>query len=461
MNFFRKRKRNQDQPPAISFPQTIELIPDRLYVEVFLHEVKIGMSNQSLNTLGFLTKGLSATGQKELFIAIQSPDQQYTSIPPAPIHFINTIYDYAQKGHTVDSREMTQFGERDLLGWKGVVYIDPPAHLAHLFSAPTLSVILLSASEVEATREVGTMRVLSMLGKQFTYYPFPYWSDLGRTELPISRMKAQSLLSQVKCMSWTSSHLILHQHEIRFMPFQGKLPSSLSKEMLPPEEPVALFPSLSPTANGCLTYSFDGPEKGPQAITPPGGNGSILSGCCLILIGGQEEYSSRILEDGFCLMLTDVQWEGFWDAFLEGKSYSLTSEQSYSFAMEWMAEGTDLYLPEEELPVKGPIHLDHIQLLADDDQLSANLDINALSDLIGTIEYVLIDSLEAFPDVNGRLRLDLSLHPDKEMQVDMASEGIDQQDCLQAVYDALGEIQSFRTKEEPIGFILIVNVRHT
>ncbi|MEM7372153.1 MAG: hypothetical protein AAF587_26280 [Bacteroidota bacterium] len=462
MNLFRRRKKKNPPDPTLTFPQTIELIPGELSVEVFLHEVQIMGTNKQIPTVAYLSKGLAAIGQKEVFFVLKNEEQRYEELPPEPIHFVNTIYAYAQKGQIVDRGDITQFGARDVLGWKGVIYVSPPAHLSHLFPDPCLSVILLSASEVQVIQEVGAMRILSMLGKQFAYYPFPYWSDLQRKELPIQQMMQQSVLGHMKCLSIGSAHLSLSRNRIRWTAPKGNVPAFLTMDKLSTNEAVALFPSLDPQANACLTYSFDAPENGPQAISPPGGDGSVLSGCSLMLVAGQDHYSSKIVEDGFCLMLTDGEWEDFWQAFLNERAVSFHTDQTYSFEMTWREAGeTVQYQPKGEMAEKAPIHVDHIHLLTDEETVEKNLDLNNLSDLIYTLEHAIITSLEAYPEVSGRLRLSITLHPDKEVELDLASEGFEQaDDCLQAVYDALLQIEAFPSKTDPIPFQVIVNVRN-
>jgi hypothetical protein len=67
-----------------------------------------------------------------------------------------------------------------------------------------------------------------------------------------------------------------------------------------------LLTDIDPSANGCLVWEPG--QHQPEAITPPGSDGSRLCGCFAMFVPGQAENDVQVFEDGIALMLTDDAW---------------------------------------------------------------------------------------------------------------------------------------------------------
>lgn len=335
MNFFKrlfhKLKPSQD---ATSLPASLELIPQQLWVQVAVHQLPSTMGNSNLKALSFLTSGLNQIGQHELFFVLKTNHTNIDDVPQEPLYFFQQVYYLAQQGQVAQEGSITQFGEKDLWGWKGILYAQCPPHLKPSLPASCLCMILLTLEEVQAVRIFGHTRILSMLGKQARYYPFPYWADHYRENLLIRELD-KSLLPKVRRLVLPEASTTLVNNQHLYLTIEHPFSLDLSHETFPHQIPIALLPSLALDADACLTWSFQ--ANSPEAITPPNSQGKAMGGCLLLVIGEQTENIARILEDGFALMLSNDEWQKFWTAIQQQQPYSIqTADAYFDFSLVWV-----------------------------------------------------------------------------------------------------------------------------
>jgi hypothetical protein len=329
-NIISKFKRNQTND---SFPITIEIIPEQLSVIVDEHQIPVTMGNNNVRALSYLSKGLTDVGQQELFFVLKTNQIEVSNIPQDPLFFFAQVHQLATQGRIVKEGNITQFGQKDMWGWKGIVYAKSPTHLQKKLPKDCLSMILLSLEETQAIQTFGALRILSMLGKQARYYPFPYWIDHHRENLLIRELK-DSLLSRVNQINLPEAVAILVNNEHIYLKIPRQLALDTSEQTFPSSVPVGILPTLAPEADACLTWSFE--LNTPEAITLPNSKGTIVSGCMLVVIGEQEQNFGRVLEDGFALLLKTEEWERFWLAFKNKEVYELkTSSETMDFSLIW------------------------------------------------------------------------------------------------------------------------------
>lgn len=334
MGFLKKLfNKIKGSPSDGAFPIQIEIVPNQLLVTVTEHQIPITMGNSSTSALSFVTKGLHKVGQKELFLVLKTNKIDASDIPQDPLFFFAQVYQFAQQGQYVREHDITQFGQKDMWGWKGIVYAIPPLHLQKALPTDCLCMVLLSLEEVQAVQDFGALRILSMLGKQARYYPYPYWTDHHRANLFIRALK-NSLLSNVNRINLPEAVVTLIKNEDIYLKIPKALTLNIPKDSFPSSIPIGILPTLAPEADACLTWAFD--SDAPEAITLPDSKGLVLGGCMLVLIGEQTQNSSRILEDGFALLLTRTEWERFWLAFRNKTTYQLeTNPEAMNFSLIW------------------------------------------------------------------------------------------------------------------------------
>lgn len=320
-------------PSKETFPIEIEIIPSKLIVTISEHQIPVTMENNNTSALSFVTKGLRDIEQQELFFVLKTHKIDPSDIPQDPLHFFAQVYQLAQKGQRVRKHDVTQFGKKDMWGWKGIVYASPPPHLQKELPSGCLCMVLLSLEEVQAVQSFGALRILSMLGKQARYYPYPYWTDHHRANLLIQAIK-DSLLSKVNRINLPEAVVTLIKNEHIYLKVLKEIAIDFPEETFPSAIPIGILPTLDVKADACLTWSFD--TNVPEAITLPNSKGLVIGGCMLVIIGEQTQNSSRILEDGFALLLTNKEWKRFWLAFENKTIYELeTSSEVMNFSLIW------------------------------------------------------------------------------------------------------------------------------
>jgi len=300
-----------------------EIIPQELYLEFFAHEVLLPETNETITTTVFVSRGLRKCGQKELLAVMKDGFAAKDDLLQSMSMLIKTIHQLATQGRIVDAGDFTQFGQSDMFGWKGIVYADTEVISELPLDEPTLVMLFLSLAEVQAVQAYGALRILSMLGKKYRYYPNPYWNELDRDHLPTQAMQERSLVSRIGGkLKLSGAHITLHNDQITLQ-VPKSIQVNLPPQGIPTDQPVAILPGLNKMANGCLTFAFDDHEQGPEAITPPDSNGSHIGGCVIIAGAGQPAYSARIAEDGFALLFTNDQWQDWWQAFKAKEDFAV------------------------------------------------------------------------------------------------------------------------------------------
>ena len=183
------------------FPQSVEVIPGRLKVRIFLHE--IDYENQKLSCWSYLTDGLVAQKQKEIIFTLRrDPGQKPEDYPSELLELFATIFHYAERGQLVDVGQSTLFGETGLFGYRdfrGIGYVEPQGFPGvETKDVPLLAGILLKDDEAQIAWDLGLTRVTALLGMKYRYYHCPTWSDLKREPAhPCARWKkASSEISQ-------------------------------------------------------------------------------------------------------------------------------------------------------------------------------------------------------------------------------------------------------------------------
>jgi len=338
--FFSKKETPQQAEPKIATPKSEltlipsvrQLIPGKLVAKIFYHTIIT--QNGEEKCLAYLTTGLKEVGQRELLFVLRNNDHEY-QVSEKPLNFFQQVYQLAASGRIVNRGEMSQFGKNDLLGWKGVVYADVPENINKEIPTDTLAMVLLSLQEVQSIQKSGYMRVLSMLGKEKRFYPFPYWSDLNRINLPIEEVASKSILNKVNgVIRMSDATLTKHNNKVTLKLSKDLPASKLPSEVIPNNISIAILPSLDKNTDGCLTWTFD--KSFIDAIVPNNSKGTKLGGCFLAIIPEQPHNSTRITEDGFTMMLTNEYWTKFWESMIQKKDLVIVSANNQmSFSLEW------------------------------------------------------------------------------------------------------------------------------
>lgn len=329
---FGKKSTADDRNTVQNLPAQIPLIPGELDIHVFTHEAPMA-EGQTLPCITYLTNGLASLGQKELFLCMETKasEKRYSQEPFA---FFEQVAQLAKKGQTVDQGEISMLGGNGLMGWPGILYGPAAAGLDSDLQKQFLTMVLLNQEEVQSVETFGPTRILSSLGKQARYYPFPYWTRDTREALPIQEMTERSVLSQVGARFSMPEAGLTKQGEHIVLSIDSTFNTPIPREQLTTDITVLVFPGLDQEANACLTWNAHGPE--PEAITRNNSDGSRAGGCFLLIVPGQEQNQTTMTEDGYGLLLTNEKWEALWDALVNRDSLEIPSDtESPGFSLQW------------------------------------------------------------------------------------------------------------------------------
>jgi len=351
------------------FPQLIEVIPGRLKVRIFLHEIE--HEKETFSCWSYVTDGLVAQKQKEIIFTLRrDPRQKPEDYPSELLELFATIFHYAGRGQLVDVGQSTLFGETGFFGnsnFRGIGYVEHQGFPAvETKDVPLLAGIPLKDDEAQIAWDLGLTRVTALLGMKYHFYPCPTWSDLKREPVASLRAMERSHLWEIARVPVRASYYEEQNHI-----FLSVLPSSRASlqrflDKLPPNKPLALRTQPDPRANACLVWHSG--HNQPMAITPPDSNGSRKTGAFLAFVPEQDANDIRTVEDGFFLFLTNITWQKIREALLSGTDIFVppAGPPGASISVEWAktaytssvsgetytAERWTTYEPEATLPPK-------------------------------------------------------------------------------------------------------------
>ncbi len=327
--------------PATShnvFPQSVDVIPGRLKVRIFLHEIEY--EKEIFSCWSYVTDGLVAEKQKEIIFTLRrDPSQKPEDYPPELLDLFVICFHYAERGQVVDVGQSTLFDETGLGGnsdFRGVGYVEPQGFPGvETKDVQLLAGILLKNDEAQIAWDLGLTRVTALLGMKYRYYPCPTWSDLKREPVATLHAMEKSHLWEIARVPARASYYEEGNHI-----FLSVLPSSRAclqgfLDKLPPTKPLALKTQPDLRANACLVWHSD--HNQPVAITPPGSNGSRKTGAFLAFVPEQDANDIRMVEDGFFLFLTNITWRKIREALLSGTDIFVPPAEApeASISVEW------------------------------------------------------------------------------------------------------------------------------
>jgi hypothetical protein len=385
---------NTAASPATSltrqFPVTVEIIPGELSARVYLHE--ISASSGRIPCWSYVSDGLGAHQQREVVFTLRRERGEADgAFPEDPLRLFGSLYPLAAQGKRVTVGGLTELGARRFFEHH-LLYADAQPLSGVTLPPGCLTALLINDDELRAVREFGCTRVLARMGHAVTHYPFQTWSERGRRSLSLASTFEKSLLSKIGVRIGGQIVVSLNNNRIT-MGVHRELHAKLrdARQSLP-DAPTGFLALRDPAANACLVWEPG--QREPTAISPPGSDGSCVSGAYAIVLGEQPHDGGKLFEDGFAIELTDASWAEFRRALFEGTDLVIpATDGGMDFALAWRddiyanvlprsksppAPGVDD--PERGPPPVLPEELDHkIVLLMAQDQLGARVGTDALA----------------------------------------------------------------------------------
>jgi hypothetical protein len=451
-------------------PNEIEVISGSLFAQVQPHVIPRPGSH--IDCWSYVSRGLAALGQPEIVVTLhRDPGAESGGFPRDPLHLFATLYRLAAEGRRVGRGDVTEFGDEGFLGHH-LLYVDAQPLEGVPLPPSSLAALLINSDELRAVREFGPTRVLAGLGRASTYYPFPPWSDGQRRAPSLASMFEDSVLSTMPRVLCPDVCVTVGQAQILVSPLRGAQ-SSWSGRLagLADDTPFALLTALDPTADGCLVWEPG--QRGPEAITPEGSEGSRLCGCFIGLLPEQSANGGLILEDGLLMKLTAASWNAVRGALIDGRdivippdgaemSLALTwREQDYVSPIDGQVEvaenGWVCYEPAEPPPAARPglWSIRGLRLLMLEDEMAARTSPEEVAAFCQEVVQAAQRTIGGDDTVELLARMRCT--PDGH-DVEMAFQGDVSQQRLQACFDAINEIAPLRVRDGEVSFQIELGV---
>lgn len=330
-------------PPSAGKPTYLDGVAEGLAVDFHVHDEIEGVQGTFLTAV---TEGLvSVRRQRELVLSVrlgssEDPIKKMQDI----VRFVKNVHAWAGEGNLVDEGGFTQFGARGLFGRanSGVLYADARPLPGIRIPERALAAIAVDAQEIAAALDFGAFRVLTRIGMQLRFFPFPIWADLERSSAMTSREGESRLAKVPRLRAPGVTYLVEDRCLSITLPNDA---SSIARGLstLPEGSPFALLVRPAADANAILVWTPG--QKEMSGISPEGSNGSKLSGSCLMIVPGTRRDQALQFEDGYSLQISFESWARLGSALAARRELSLPLADDMRFEIKW--------LPKEELePVR-------------------------------------------------------------------------------------------------------------
>jgi len=329
------------------FPLKAELIENVLIAKIESHDLTLG--EETISCWTFTTQGLVGVGQAEIVVTIQRESNETPhQFPEDPLHWFVQVHKLASQGMTVGVGGRTALRSGHFLAplMVGIIYQKAQPLEGIELPEGALCMVPVTSSEFEATEEFGQLRMLSLLGQRYHYYPFPPWFDRQRESVVDSEMLSEmhaSMCAQMPRVMVKGLRVMQHGRELNAILTNGATLGfqQLFAQMPPGANCIRLTLDLDDRADACLTWQAPGAGY-PQAIAKLQGESGIRStsqvwvaGTFLSIVGGAEISTYRVYEDGFALMLTEHDWNSVIVALKTGDHLNINMAEGTTFKLSW------------------------------------------------------------------------------------------------------------------------------
>jgi hypothetical protein len=370
---------------------SIELLPGALRADVHLHEEVIGP--RSLAGLTIVTDGLRRLGQSEIALTLRRTHDADPDVPISIQGYLKKVFGMALAGRIVDeggisgtllgsnapATEQTDTGAKEQSrAWRfgpfaGVIFSrgSSPASLG--LGSDVLTAVLATEPELAMAGRCSVNRVLTRLGLEARFFPWPYWADTSRNSVYSHEDVERSILARLGHLYVSSAALTVCGDEVRF-----NLPTGAGDVVaaaLDAGKPLAVLVGRNTAVGSAFVWL---PNGGPAGIHAPGADGSVMAGWFLILNpGGVGADEIRFpVEDGIAALLTRRSTRKLIKALRECASIRIRSNQM-SRTLE-LTPTAETWNPPSPSAV---VQLGEVEIVAGDLEFGATVPLAALRDL--------------------------------------------------------------------------------
>ncbi len=168
--------------PSASALASVEVIPGKLKVRVFLHDIE-SAPGQSFPCWSYVTDGLATHGQKEIIFTLRRTKiLKPEDYPRDTFRVLAQVFHSTERGEVFDIGDQVEWNSTEsfgMEGFRGIAFVSPSRY-AKVPGNYKLAAIGLLGDEPQIVRNFGITRVTSLLGRKYSFYPYPRWSDPTR-----------------------------------------------------------------------------------------------------------------------------------------------------------------------------------------------------------------------------------------------------------------------------------------
>ena len=337
-----------DGADVAPFQKQIVLIPQQLTVLVHFHDVET--VDGPVRCWTYVTDGYWAAGHPELSFTLRlAPGENPYGLPEPPLRLFHDFFGKIGQGQRVLPGERLEMAADGFLGLAGLALVRPYPLPGITLSAPTLATIGLGPVELEAVQQLGITRVLARLGKRYSSFPYPLWTDRGRPQLDLDRDLEKSALTYLPTASIPNLFTSFADGTILL---RGLLPATrflrARLSALPEGERFALLTEYDLSADSQLVWE---PDNTITNLSHAQATGSRIGAGFCVLIPGREWDEGQRVEDGYAMLLTAESWQALRLALVGGAPLHIPAVGGgYGLRLEWLARPPYVYpgLPQSE-----------------------------------------------------------------------------------------------------------------
>jgi len=441
-----------------AFPYRAEVIPGELFAAVYAHDIPTADGKVPCWT--FVSEGLEKHGQHEIVFSLRRLRRRaYEDVSGDVLAMFKRLYSAIDAGarlNPYDSGELTTDPGMSFLGLKGprgLFFL--PAEMFDGVDVPfeALAAVLVIGDEMEVMDKSSPLRIASMLGAEYRYYPCPPWSDPSRKPVVSAGQFGKSVLNKYARRN-TPGVMIRHslgrEKNIISLRVEDGVAAKLASLVtgLPDKGVVALMTDPDPEAT--MRYAWL-PKAGKTGLIF-NKLGPWVTGTFALLVYGEEmEEGGGRCEDGISLILTPSSWGKLNASLTSFRPCEIVLNDGTTVTTEFIHLSTfDPLKPRAFTPAS-------IQLYQSSDELRARAGEDAtLKDYIRLFEVTAAGILADADREGARgILIAVMIKPGQQARTWCeAVEGELADDTLESLAGAFGKISPLQVKDGPVAFML-------
>ena len=289
------------------YPIRLEMVPKRLVVSVFKHEL-VGIGSH-IPCWVFVTQGMRAFKQKEFVLVLRAgKDGNDKAFPKAPLQLMLFLYKAVSQKRTFNVGDIIRLGEKGMLGYWGMGFTYELVVSNKLnLPAQYLTCVLLGKEGLIAGQAFGLTRVLARMSYEANRFPIGAWNDLDRNDIPLKATITNSEFKNVSSLALKHCSVNLLEGEKVVLVLSPLVHNAICNFVKAQGSTARLgfITQLLPYHEGSLVWL---PEKDSIEMNVlPDAEGNLIAGSFL-LITRSEQMGTTMLEDGFELQIDAQTW---------------------------------------------------------------------------------------------------------------------------------------------------------